>query len=90
MKTEHLISRILHLGRIYDQETDESKRENLVDRLESVVEDHNKQLLLRNVSQQRELLKALKGIERECDNQNPTHENIWRIAYGAIKESNCS
>lgn len=50
---------------------------------------HTKQLRLHNVSQQSELLEALKGIERECDNQNPTHENIWRIAYGAIKDSDC-
>ena len=45
--------------------------------------------VLGDVSQQRELLEALKGVERECDNQNPTHENIWRIANGAIKGSNC-
>ena len=41
MKTEHLISKILHLGRIYDQETDGTKREKLVDRLENIVEEHN-------------------------------------------------
>jgi len=26
-----------------------------------------------------EMVQALKSIERICDNQNPTHEDIWRI-----------
>ena len=36
------------------------------------------------VSGRSELLIALQNIEKICDNQNPTHEEIWRIAYGAI------
>ena len=31
-----------------------------------------------------ELRTALKGIENLCDNQNPTHEDIWRIANAAL------
>jgi hypothetical protein len=31
-----------------------------------------------------ELLEALKDIERACDNNNPTHEDIWHRAYDAI------
>jgi len=49
MKTEHLISRILHLGRIYDLEKDDSKREDLVDRMENIVKENNKQLLLQPI-----------------------------------------
>lgn len=30
------------------------------------------------------LLSELKYIESICDNQNPTHEEIWTIAYSAI------
>ena len=37
-----------------------------------------------DVSRKIELLIALQRIEKICDNQNPTHEEIWRIAYGAI------
>jgi hypothetical protein len=33
------------------------------------------------------LLEALKGIEALCDNQNDTHESIWRIANAAINNS---
>lgn len=33
-----------------------------------------------------ELIEALKHIEKICDNQNSTHEIIWRIAYNAINE----
>lgn len=36
------------------------------------------------VSGRSELLIALQNIEKICDNQNPTHEKIWRIAYEAI------
>lgn len=36
--------------------------------------------------QENKLLKALEEIEKCCDNQNPTHETIWRIAYNAVKE----
>lgn len=32
------------------------------------------------------LEEALLGIERLCDNQNPTHESIWRIAHAAIEK----
>jgi hypothetical protein len=27
-----------------------------------------------------EMAEGFKGIERSCDNLNPTHEDIWRIA----------
>lgn len=27
---------------------------------------------------------ALKGICDMCDNENPSHEMIWRVAYGAL------
>ena len=37
-----------------------------------------------NLEGQSELLIALQNIEQICDNQNPTHEQIWRIAYEAI------
>ena len=48
-------------------------------------EDADKILLdLYNVIGRSELLIALQNIEKVCDNQNPTHEEIWRIAYGAI------
>ena len=36
------------------------------------------------VSGRSELLIALHKIEKICDNQNPTHEEIWKIAYEAI------
>jgi len=32
----------------------------------------------------KELEEALKGVKSECDNQNPTHENIWRIANAVV------
>jgi hypothetical protein len=35
-----------------------------------------------------ELLEALKHIESLCDNQNETHEAIWRIAHAAIQSQN--
>lgn len=35
-------------------------------------------------SEQNELWEALQDIEKCCDNQNPTHEQIWRIAHAAI------
>lgn len=45
--------------------------------------------LINELSEEREcdnnLYKALETIEKLCDNQNPTHEEIWRIAYDAIK-----
>ena len=43
-----------------------------------------KQLHLHAVSGRSELLIALQNIEKICDNQNPTHEEIWRVAYEAI------
>jgi hypothetical protein len=33
-----------------------------------------------------ESINALKAIENLCDSQNPTHEDIWRIAYGVIND----
>ena len=29
---------------------------------------------------------ALSNIEKCCDNQNPSHEEIWRIAFQEIKQ----
>jgi hypothetical protein len=34
-----------------------------------------------------ELLEALKYIESLCDNQNETHEVIWRISHAAIESA---
>ena len=47
-------------------------------------ETEQKQLRISAVSGRSELLIALQNIEKLCDNQNPTHEQIWRIAYEAI------
>ena len=47
-------------------------------------ETEQKQLRIAAVSGRSELLIALQNIEKLCDNQNPTHEQIWRIAYEAI------
>lgn len=47
------------------------------------------QLLLHNVSQQRELLEALKGIIQCCDGNEPKHEQIYHIANDAVKACNC-
>ena len=44
----------------------------------------SQQLNIADVSGRSELLIALQNIEKICDNQNPTHEEIWRIAYEAI------
>ncbi len=33
-----------------------------------------------------ESINALKAIENLCDSQNPTHEDIWMIAYGVIND----
>ena len=44
----------------------------------------SQQLNMADVSGRSELLIALQNIEKICDNQNPTHEEIWRIAYEAI------
>lgn len=47
-------------------------------------ECEQEQLRIGAVSGRSELLIALQNIEKICDNQNPTHEQIWRIAYEAI------
>lgn len=47
-------------------------------------ETEQEQLRIAAVSGRSELLIALQNIEKICDNQNPTHEEIWRIAYEAI------
>ena len=47
-------------------------------------ETEQEQLRIGTVSGRSELLIALQNIEKICDNQNPTHEQIWRIAYEAI------
>ena len=31
-----------------------------------------------------DLIEALQQIASMCDNQNPTHETIWRVAHNAI------
>lgn len=54
------------------------------DLLADFIEDDEVVLPQANVSGQSELLIALQNIEKICDNQNPTHEEIWRIAYEAI------
>lgn len=41
-------------------------------------------LRIQDVSGRSELLIALQNIEKICDNQNPTHEQIWRLAHEAI------
>lgn len=46
-------------------------------------ETEQEQLRIAAVSGRSELLIALQNIEKICDNQNPTHEEIWRIAYEA-------
>jgi len=51
-----------------------------------VIEDlQNK--LVRQKDQNAKFVEALKHIEAEVDNQNPTHETIWRIAYQALQQS---
>jgi hypothetical protein len=47
-------------------------------------ETEQEQLRIGAVSGRSELLIVLQNIEKICDNQNPTHEQIWRIAYEAI------
>lgn len=47
-------------------------------------ETEQEQLRIAAVSGRSELLIALQNIKKICDNQNPTHEEIWRIAYEAI------
>ena len=47
-------------------------------------ETEQEQLRIAAVSGRSELLIALQNIEKICDNQNSTHEEIWRIAYEAI------
>ena len=47
-------------------------------------ETEQEQLRITAVSGRSELLIALQNIEKICDNQNSTHEEIWRIAYEAI------
>jgi hypothetical protein len=44
---------------------------------------------LGSVSQQRELLEALKGIIQCCDGNEPKHEQIYHIANDAVKACNC-
>lgn len=50
----------------------------------SILDAINEALRQPPVSGRSELLIALQNIEKICDNQNPTHEQIWRIAYEAI------
>jgi hypothetical protein len=38
------------------------------------------------LSPERKLLIALRNIEKCCNNNNPTHKEIWCIAYDAIME----
>lgn len=61
--------------------------------LEKVLEDYHqaklKLLSIAVVSQQSELLEALKGIIQCCDGNEPNHEQIYHIANDAVKASNC-
>lgn len=52
--------------------------------LENVISITQTKLRQPDVSGRSELLIALQNIEKICENQNPTHEQIWRIAYEAI------
>jgi hypothetical protein len=53
------------------------------------LKEENKQLRIGIVSQQRELLEALKGIIQCCDGNEPKHEQIYHIANDAVKACNC-
>ena len=63
---------------------DESSKKHHTVTLQTALEAINVALNKPNVSGRSELLIALQNIEKICDNQNPTHEEIWRIAYKAI------
>ena len=39
-------------------------------------------------AERKELIEALKVIERLCDSENPTHEYIWRITDSILKKYN--
>ena len=66
--------------------TDE-KIDELID--QCIEEELKKQLIITDVSQQRELLEALKGIIKCCDGNEPKHEQIYHIANDAVKACNC-
>jgi hypothetical protein len=51
---------------------------------QTVLNALNEALRIHDVVGRSEQLIALQNIEKICDNQNPTHEEIWRIAYEAI------
>jgi hypothetical protein len=51
---------------------------------QELIEELNQALPQADVSGRSELLIALHNIEKICDNQNTTHEQIWRIAHEAI------
>ena len=59
--------------------------------IERIIDLENKvdKLILCGVSQQRELLEALKGIIQCCDGNEPKHEQIYHIANDAVKACNC-
>ena len=57
--------------------------------LKSMMDEHTLSLS-QQIEELREKNKRLRegliSIERICDNQNPSHESIWRIAYSLIGE----
>jgi hypothetical protein len=56
------------------------KLEKMTGMFEATLIDYNEQK-----SRVEELEAALRGIERECDGNNPAHENIWRIAHSVLE-----
>ena len=66
-------------------ETPLTEHEQIINELYGKV----KNLGLFSVSQQRELLEALKGIIQCCDGNEPRHEQIYHIANDAVKACNC-
>ena len=74
----------------YHQEWRLGKREDMIHEPKKLTEaldivlSEVKKFRLGAVSGRSEQLIALQNIEKICDNQNPTHEEIWRIAYEAI------
>jgi len=46
MRIDYLISEIRYIGKLYDLENESIRRKDLVDRMENVVKENNKQLLI--------------------------------------------
>ena len=61
--------------------------EELEQQLPKFQEDLKKNSDWEKVKQEnKELRDALIAIQNECDSQNSTHENVWRIAEQALKK----